>query len=153
MPELIVRDDQIARVELEILRLESEDRTKRGEKKVLAEKLAKLDEAAAQLRERPLFRAIDRNVDVAFVPYTQIDGVHAGADVYRCKWGLFACASVGRVTEMVPGEVVLPDPWGNPARGQYAVLELRDGEAAREKTLRVRTGTAMAPADMRHASR
>jgi hypothetical protein len=48
------------------------------------------------------------------------------------------CKQVGVVAEVVPGEVVLPDPWGNMARGQYAVLNLSDGLAARAKMLRVR---------------
>ena len=46
--------------------------------------------------------------------------------------------SVGKIAELVPGEVVLPDPWGNLARGQYAVLDLREHESAKSKVLRVR---------------
>jgi len=46
---------------------------------------------------------------------------------------------VGTVSELVPGEVVQPDPWGASTRGQYAVLDLRDHRSARSKTLRVRS--------------
>ena len=53
--------------------------------------------------------------------------------------GIFLCKPVGRVGEIVSGEVILPDPWGNQARGQYAVLDLLDHDAARAKTLRVRS--------------
>jgi hypothetical protein len=49
------------------------------------------------------------------------------------------CRPVGTVSEVVPGEVILPDPWGNQTRGQYAVLNLQDRDAARAKTLRVRS--------------
>jgi hypothetical protein len=42
------------------------------------------------------------------------------------------------VTEVLPGEVIVPDPWGSLARGQYAVIELDDQHAAQSKTLRVR---------------
>lgn len=142
MPELLVREDQLVRIELEVLRLESEQRTKGAERKVLAQKLAKIDEMEQKLKGRPIFRAIESRMDVAFVPYTQIDGVAVGADVYDCVWGLFHCKRVGKVTEVVPGEVILPDPWGNQARGQYAVMSLSDHDSAKSKTLRIRGGAS-----------
>ena len=39
---------------------------------------------------------------------------------------------------VLPGEVVTQDPWGEMARGQYAVLLLDDKDAVRERVLRVR---------------
>lgn len=138
MPEMIGREEQMVRLELEVLRLRSECRAKRAEKKILQDKLAKMDELEGQLRARPIFRAAEKSVDVAFVPYTQSAGVTAGAEVFECTWGLFRCKSVGRVAELVRGEVILPDPWGNQARGYYAILELTDHQAAQSKVLRVR---------------
>lgn len=142
MPELLVREDEVVRLELEILKLESDRRAKLAEKKAMEEKLAQIAALEADLKQRPIFRATERAMDVAFVPYTQIEGVREGAPVYDCVWGLFACRPVGTVAELVPGEVVLPDPWGNQARGQYAVLELREHESAKSKTLRVRGPSA-----------
>jgi len=51
---------------------------------------------------------------------------------------VFACRTVGHVGEVLPGEVVTQDPWGEIARGQYAVLALDDKDAVRERVLRVR---------------
>jgi hypothetical protein len=82
---------------------------------------------------------------VAFVPYTQLDGVAPGAQVLECTLAFFACRTVGAVLEVVPGEVMLSDPWGNPARGQYAVLDLHDHASARSKSLRVRSAGSPAP--------
>jgi hypothetical protein len=132
------REERLTRVELEVTRLETELRSKRAERDLLAEKLAMLDELEAQLRDRPVYQAMSRSLEVAFVPYTQIDDVAEGNAVYDCLWGLLFCEPVGSLGEFVPGEVVLTDPWGNPARGQYAVLELSEREAARSKSLRVR---------------
>jgi hypothetical protein len=146
MPELLVRQEGVIRLEVEVVRLESEKRSKLALKRALSERIAKIDELAAQLKGRPLFRAVDHSLDVAFVPYTQIEGVDSGSRVYSCVWGLFLCKAVGTVAELVPGEVVLPDPWGNQARGQYAVLNLADREAAKAKTLRVRPAEAARPA-------
>ncbi|MBS2012060.1 MAG: hypothetical protein JST00_04185 [Deltaproteobacteria bacterium] len=144
MPELLLREDEAVRIEIEILKLEADIRTKAAEKKILKEKLGKLDEIEQQLKGRPIVRAIAQSMEVAFVPYTQIQGVKNGGTVYDCTWGLFNCRSVGTVAELVPGEVVLPDPWGNQARGQYVVLTLQDHEAARSKSLRVRGAPGVA---------
>lgn len=142
MPEVLMREEQMVRVELEIMRLESEQRSKLSEKKLLEGKLATIDELEAQLKTRPIFRAAEKRIDAAFVPYTQSKGVYPGAPVYECVWGAFHCKPVGEVAEVVPGEVVLPDPWGNQARGQYLVLTLRQHDAARARTLRVRGADA-----------
>jgi hypothetical protein len=138
MPEMILREDQVVRVELELLKLEAEQRTKTAERGLLRDKIAKIDEISAQLKGRPIFRAVEKSMDVAFVPYTQIEGMKAGSAVYDCVWGLFSCTSVGTITEIVPGEVVLPDPWGTQTRGQYAVLDLSRHDSAKSKSLRVR---------------
>jgi hypothetical protein len=142
MPEIIAREEQMVRIELEIVRLGEGRRARAGERRVTQEKLAKIDELDAQLRARPIFQATSRSMDVAFVPYTQLEGVRGGAAVYDCVWGLFHCQPVGTVAEVVPGEVILPDPWGNQARGQYAVLDLKERGAARSRSLRVRASTA-----------
>jgi hypothetical protein len=143
------REERVTRVELELTRLEAELQAERAEQELIGEKLAMIDEFEAQLRARPIFQAMDRRLDVAFVPYTQIEGVSAGEPVYDCLWGLLFCEPVGRVDRLVPGEVAMTDPWGNPARGQYAVLELGSREAARAKSLRVRPSSeATATADV-----
>lgn len=134
----LAREERLTRVELELMKLESELRSKRVELELLGEKLAMIDDLESQLRERPIFQAMSRSLDAAFIPYTQIEGAREGSTVYDCLWGLLFCEPVGRVAELVPGEVVLTDPWGSQARGQYAVLQLSDREAARSKSLRVR---------------
>lgn len=145
MPEIIAREEQMTRVELELTKLEAEQRTMRSERATLSDKLAKIDELDAQLRARPVYRAAQARVEAAFVPYTQIDAVQRGAVVLDCTWGLFRCKSVGTIAEVVPGEVVLPDPWGNQSRGQYAILDLENHKAARSKVLRVRVLSGTGP--------
>jgi hypothetical protein len=138
MPELVAQQEQMIRLQLEVVRLTSEKRSKAAQRRSLAERVTKIDEMARQLRSRPTYQAIEKNVEVAFVPYTQLEGVASGAPVYACLWGIVLCKEVGTVSEVVPGEVSLSDPWGAPARGQYAVLDLHDHESARAKILRVR---------------
>ncbi|HZH02199.1 MAG TPA: hypothetical protein VEY30_00360, partial [Myxococcaceae bacterium] len=140
MPDVLSHADQKVRIELELLKLEAEKQTKLSTQRALTAKVAQLEALELELKGRPLYRAIQKSLDVAFIPYTQIDGVFEGAAVHKCVFGYFACRAVGRIAEVVPGEVTLQDPWGSSARGQYAVLELTDREAARAKVLRVRGG-------------
>jgi hypothetical protein len=141
MPELLAQEGEVIRVELEILHLDSDRRSKTAERAAIISRVAKIEELSEELRRRPLYRAAEGSLDVAFVPYTQLDSVESGAAVYTCVWGLFKCAQVGTVTEVVPGEAISSDPWGTTARGQYAVLNLWDRTSARSKTLRVRRET------------
>lgn len=147
--EVAAREEQRIRIELETMRLASETRTKAAQRTALQLRVEKIDEVIRQLSARPFVKAAQQKLDVAFVPYTQLDGVRPGAAVYACVWGLLFCTRVGAVTDLIPGEVILPDPWGVPARGQYAVLQLTDSEAARQKVLRIRvaeTGAVAAAA-------
>jgi hypothetical protein len=137
-PEMLAQQEQLVRIKCDLLKLEAERRTKNAERRHIDEELGKLDELIAQLNKRPIFRAIDASTNVAFVPYTQLDGVRTGGKVYECVLGVVSCTEVGRVTEILPGEVIVPDPWGSLARGQYAVIDLEDQHAAQSKTLRVR---------------
>jgi hypothetical protein len=137
-PDLLLREEQIVHVEIESIKLDADKRSKLAQRRDLADRIAKMDELRAHLDSRPLYRATRERIDVAFVPYTQLDAVKSDADVYSCVWGLFMCKQVGTVSELVEGEVLVQDPWGAPARGQYAVLDLWDHEAAKAKMLRVR---------------
>ncbi len=132
------KSEKLAQIELELLRVHAEKKAKQVERQVLSDKILKLQDLETQLRKRPLFAAIKGSVNAAFVPYTQMDGISAGAAVFSCTWGLFNCTGVGVVAEVVAGEAMAPDPWGTPARGQYILLNLKDPKAATAKVLRVR---------------
>ena len=138
MPEVAASQERSSRTELEVLRLEAERRNLVGLRRVAEQSLARQHELLRELESRPLYRAVHRNIDVAFVPYDQLDDVRPGARVMACTWSLILCEDVGAVTEVLPGEVATLDPWGEMARGQYAILELTEPDAIREKVLRIR---------------
>ncbi len=138
MPEIAAGDERDTRVEIELQRLEAEGRGHRALRAAAVASLARQRALLAEVEGRPLYRAMKAATDVAFIPYDQLPAVGPGAAVVACTWSIFACTRVGTVGEILPGEVVTEDPWGQRARGQYAVLELHDPEAIREKVLRVR---------------
>ncbi|HSO40760.1 MAG TPA: hypothetical protein VLT33_49885 [Labilithrix sp.] len=138
MPDVVAGQERDVHVELELVKLQAERRNLVAQKALAIEGLTRMDDVLKQLSGRPLYRAIQASTDVAFVPYTQLKGVESGVDLMACTWAIFACHKVGRVKEVLPGEVVAQDPWAEVSRGQYAILELDDHEAAKEKVLRAR---------------
>jgi hypothetical protein len=140
--QLSVRE-QVTRLELELLRVRVDRRIKELQLRSSQEALTRMNELLAQMQERPIFRAVEKSQNVAFVSYKEVDGVAPGAVVYRCKvWGYLDCSEVGKVADVLPGEVTAVDPWGTSARGQYATLDLSDASAARARSLRVRHGNS-----------
>ncbi|HEX4454308.1 MAG TPA: hypothetical protein VH143_25770 [Kofleriaceae bacterium] len=138
MPEIAVGDEHTARIDIEIQRLDAEARGDRALRSVAVSSAASERALLHELEDRPLYRAMTAATDVAFVPYTQLDKLSKGARVVDCVWSVFSCHDVGRVEAVLPGEIVTQDPWGEMARGQYAVLKLDDPDAVHERVLRVR---------------
>jgi hypothetical protein len=139
--------EQLLRIELELMNLDADLRGKLAELEAAKAQADRLDRLIDQIKSRPLYRAIESKQFLAFVPYTQLEDVTPDAALYECRlWSAFDCVKVGRVLEVLRGEVAAQDPWGSPARGQYAVLELAEPRAATAKVLRVRRKPE-APAD------
>ena len=153
-PEMVSLRQALARVHVDVLKAEAERRGRAAQQRADQESLARVDELVAQMRKRPIFRAIESSQTVAFVTYDQIRRVRAGGGVYRCSlWGFFGCKQVGAVSEVLPGEVAMQDPWGTVGRGQYAVLSLTEASAAQSRSLRVRGAGGAAPGVGAFASR
>lgn len=138
MPEVAAGDERDVRIEVEIERLNAEARGHRALRAAAVASLARQRALLAELEARPLQRAMKVATDVAFIPYSQLRSVHPGSRVLACTWGVFACEQVGTVGEVLPGEIATQDPWGEMARGQYAVLVMTDKDAVQERVLRVR---------------
>lgn len=138
LPELAAGQERGFRVAIELVKLDAEKRSLVAQRGIAVESLERMEEVFKQLKSRPLYRAVQASTDVAFVPYTQLEGVRPGSDLVSCKWVIFKCAVVGRIAEVLPGEVVAQDPWAEVARGQYVILDLTDHEAAKEKVIRAR---------------
>jgi len=138
-PDVLRYREQLLRIEIELMNLEADLRGKLAELQAAKAQAGRLDRLIAHIKSRPLYRAIEEQQLLAFVPYTQLDQVAPDAALYECRlWSAFDCVKVGRVLDVLPGEVAAQDPWGSPARGQYAVMELSYPRAANAKVLRVR---------------
>jgi hypothetical protein len=141
-PDVIKFYDDQVRVELEVARLEAEKRSAQARREAAQGALDDMGQLLRELESRPLYRATQQNTDVAFAPYDHLRRFAVGDEVYACMLSVFACRVVGTVTELVSGEVITQDPWGELARGQYVILEMRDRSALFERVLRVRHTSA-----------
>jgi hypothetical protein len=137
-PDVVKFYDDKARIELEITRLQAEKRSVEARRGAAQQAVDDMDQLLRELEAKPLYRATQHDTDIAFVPYDQLRRLAVGDAVYACVWSVFACRAVGLVSEVVSGEVVAQDPWGDLARGQYVVLDMRDRSALLERVLRVR---------------
>jgi hypothetical protein len=98
--------------------------------------LARQDAIIEGLRQSPYLRAIEDGANVAFVPYGNMDNVKVGAPLYGCALEMVFCSKVGRVKEILPGEVSFKHPHREKVlRGQMIVVELADREAGEEDVL------------------
>jgi predicted nucleic acid-binding Zn-ribbon protein len=137
-PEVSAAHEREVRLELEVSRLEAEKRGLEATMRAAEEGVAHASKLVDEIKGRPLYRILEAPTDVVFVPYSQLEAVAPGAEVLACRLAVFGCRTVGRVQSLVPGEAITKDPWGNTARGQYALVQLDDAAAIREKVLRVR---------------
>jgi hypothetical protein len=82
------------------------------------------------LNQSPYLRALAENANMAFVPYGNLDNVEVGAPVYSCWLEMLFCGEVGKVIEILPGEVSFKHPHRSTVvRGQMISIELDEDEA------------------------
>lgn len=113
------------RHEYEDARRASDDH--QAERSDLTQRLADADAAlaanAAHLRAveaLPHRIAADEDAVIAFVPEENLAHVRAGAALFACRWGTFACSRTGEVLEVLDGEIAGPDPIaGERTRGRF----------------------------------
>ena len=120
--------------EYELSRLET---TKAIEGRIaLQSALERQDAVIDGLRQSPWMRAIAEDANVAFVPYENLDNVSPGVGVYGCALEMIWCDRVGKVTEVMPGEVTFKHPHREKIlRGQMVVIDLDDASAAEDDVL------------------
>ncbi len=76
-------------------------------------------------------RALEKRIDVVFVPYGSEGRFQAGASLYSCTFTIFFCAKAGIIGQPLPGEINSVHPFfGKPIRGSFVELKLSNPDAA-----------------------
>ncbi|MFO1034813.1 MAG: hypothetical protein U1E15_12345, partial [Hyphomicrobiales bacterium] len=79
-----------------------------------------LSSQVKQLQSTALARAIDKRIDVIFVPYANLKSFRPGTPLYSCTFTVFLCSQSGFAGDVLPGEVNSVHPFfGKPIRGVF----------------------------------
>jgi hypothetical protein len=98
--------------------------------------IARYDHILGTIQKSPYLRAMERNVTVAFVPYTNLPGLSRGQSLFGCRLRVLLCAAMGKVVDILPGEVAVKHPLHNTLlRGQMVQIELEKESAAEQPVL------------------
>ena len=90
-----------------------------------------LEQQLAVLGNSPLARALEKRVDVVFVPYGNERRFPEGRKLYSCAFTIFFCSQAGTVGKSLPGEVNAVHPFfGKPIRGSFVEMHLDNPDAA-----------------------
>jgi hypothetical protein len=93
-------------------------------RKVLARQIS-------ELKNSPPGRAIEKRIDVVFVPYTNLQKFAPGTPLYSCALTIVFCSKAGEVGQALPGESTFTHPFfGKPVRGVFVEAELFNPDAA-----------------------
>jgi hypothetical protein len=107
-----------------------------AEREALRLSIARQDEIIKDLEQSPYLRALADGAPVALVPYENLAGVAPGTQVVACNVAMVMCRPVGRVREILAGEVAFKHPRRDKAmRGQVVELELSERDAAAKDLL------------------
>jgi hypothetical protein len=105
-------------------------------REALKQSLARYDAIIQTIKQSPFLRAADQSANVAFVPYSNLDQIRAGAPVYACALEMIACSEVGQVKDVLAGEVTFKHPFRDKnLRGQMVELDLDDVDAVAKSVL------------------
>jgi len=104
--------------------------------KDLDTRLAEQQKLVARLSASPYIRATAEKKVVAFVPYQNLSNVQPGVKLFGCDWGLIKCHAVGKVLNVLDGEVQDVHPHDDSVqRGVMVEIDLSDPEAAEQNVL------------------
>jgi hypothetical protein len=98
--------------------------------------LVRQEQVVDGLKQSPYLRAALGDASVAFVPYGNMDDVKPGVALYGCALEMVFCRKVGKVVEVLAGEVQFKHPHREKVlRGQMIVVDLADKAAAEDDVL------------------
>jgi hypothetical protein len=98
--------------------------------------IAHQDRLLLSIQNFPYLRAAEQKLTVAFVPYNNAARINPGTLIYGCSFGVLFCRQVGRIAEVLDGEVVDKHPFFNKElRGLLVRVDFKDSKWDRSQVL------------------
>jgi hypothetical protein len=100
------------------------------------EAITRQDRLLLSIQNFPSLRAAEQKLTVAFVPYANAGRTSPGTLIYGCSLGVIFCRQVGRIEEVLDGEVVDKHPFFNKElRGLFVRVAFKDSKWDRTQVL------------------
>ncbi|NVB84259.1 MAG: hypothetical protein HOV81_38135 [Kofleriaceae bacterium] len=107
-----------------------------GNRDRLKTAIARQDEIIGGINQSAYLRALADGAVVALVPYANLGNVHKGTPLYACRLDMIMCRRVGRVLDILPGEVQVSHPTRDlTLRGRMIEMQMSEPSAAQESLL------------------
>lgn len=91
-----------------------------------------------ELESTPMIRALEKPVNVLFVPYDNLKAYRKDEKLFTCAFAIFWCSPVGTVGNPIGGEITTTHPFfGKPIRGQFVEANLTEISAAQKEIIHV----------------
>jgi hypothetical protein len=97
----------------------------------LQKSIVVLQDQLAALQSSALARALERRIDVVFVPYGNERDFAEGKPLQSCAFTILFCTKAGTSGKFLPGEISSVHPFfGKPIRGTFVEVKLDNPDAA-----------------------
>lgn len=134
--ETLRLEQEFSRSLLDAARARDSQRVLEDNLQAIDKSLLQFDALVRHAKASPYLRALEGNLTVAFVPYANLGNLQAGSPVYGCRLGPVLCRQVGKVAEVLEGEVAIRHPlYNQQERGQMVQLELTETRWSKEQVL------------------
>jgi hypothetical protein len=98
--------------------------------------LEREDKIIDGIKQSNYLRALADKATVALVPYANLDKVSKGTPLYACSLSMVWCHQVGKVIDVLPGEVLVKHPHRDAVlRGRMIEMQMTDNAAAQDEVL------------------
>lgn len=102
----------------------------------LKSSIQRQDQIINGVNQSAYMRAVANGATVALVPYTNLKNVSKGSPLYACKLNMVWCRQVGKVLDVLPGEVLVKQPHRESmVRGKMIEMQMTEPNAAQEEVL------------------
>jgi hypothetical protein len=107
-----------------------------GDRERLKASIGRQDKIIDGINQSAYLRAIADGATVALVPYANLGNVKRGTALYSCKLDMLWCHQVGRVIDVLPGEVQVTHPSRDLLlRGRMIEMQMSEPSAAQDTLL------------------
>lgn len=103
---------------------------------VLKRSIASAERVLNVAKDSPYYRALREEVTVAFVPYTNLEGIEPGDRIYDCYLQVVLCRKVGKIVKIYDAEEHTKHPlFKTDLRGKLVEIKFTDEDSSKSQVV------------------